>query len=439
MSSDREEKWKKYFSSDPVDTKIKAKPGEKVTIYNEAGKPIDALEDGHPIHVPLTKSYNQRYTIVYTHGSTSKIGLVNQSYVAKPAPTKGATESLGIRAETLTYGGETKTLIFAGNKVRVRYFSNHRVLADSLLSGLKSNRNVSERITDVFEKYVKDEDYTKIEWTSEVADSEINELGKYVGEIIIGLLALNGKTSPLSTKFYTGNPVGFAVPDDPSFAGVDSFLIMNDGEIIPISSKYGKGAKASIFANLMTKAMTYYNELPECSLKDLCTSAKKAKMTAQIFEQKRGSKETLYMHGVNNILNLKLSNPYKVFTDIKTHKSDLQGMSQDTLEVIQKIQAYPGVDKKIIEKLPLSVTSFFSRETANQLNKDKVSVKTMLEILAGKNFWQANLDINSWKKGDIKYKMVNSGSASIKVIGSKASMDDIEAKQGTVNYELTLP
>ena len=439
MSSDREEKWRKYFSAKAVDTKIKAKRNEKVTVYSEAGKPIDALDDGHPIHVPETKNYNQRYNIIYTQGSTPKTGFVNQSYVAKPTPTKGATESLGIRAETLTHGGVSKTLVFAGNNVRVKYFSNHKSLADSLVRGLKSNKNVSEGIVEVIENFVLDENYTKIEWTSEVSDSEINELGKYVGEVIIGLLALSNKTSPLSTKFYIGRPVGFAVPDDPSFAGVDSFLIMKDGEIVPISSKYGKGAKASIFSNLLPKAMKYHSELPECSLKRLCTSAKKANMTAQTFEQKRGSKETIYMHGIHDVLDLKISSPYKVFTDIKTHKGDLRGMGADTLKVINSIQSYKSVDKKIVEKLPQSVTSFFSREIAKQLNNDKISVNAMLEILAGKNFWQANLDINSWKRGIIKYKIVNSGKASINVIGSKASMDDIDAKQGTVNYELTLP
>ena len=162
-------------------------------------------------------------------------------------------------------------------------------------------------------------------------------------------------------------------------------------------------------------------------------------MTAQTFEQKRGSKETIYMHGIHDVLDLKISSPYKVFTDIKTHKGDLRGMSADTLKVINSIQSYKSVDKKIVEKLPQSVTSFFSREIAQQLNNDKISVNAMLEILAGKNFWQANLDINSWKRGIIKYKIVNSGKASINVIGSKASMDDIDAKQGTVNYELTLP
>jgi hypothetical protein len=438
MAADREEKWKKYFSSGPVDTKIKAKAGEQVPVYDSKGKSIDVLEEGHDIHVPKTKEYNARYQIIYKKSGKEKTGFVNQSYVAKPIAKKGATESLGVRAETLTQFGASKTIKFAGNNVKVKYFKSHKELGSSLLKGLKANKKVSEGIYEVFEKYIEDGAYTEIEWTSEVAPNEINELGKYVGEIIIGLLALSNKTSSFSTKFYTGKPIGFAVPDDPSFTGVDSFLEMSDGEIVPISSKYGVGAKASLFANLLPKAMKHQEKLPKSVLKSLCESAQNARITADTLEGKRGSKEVLYTHGVNKVLKLKITNPYAVFNDIKTKKK-LKGLSPDSNKVISAIQSYPGVDKRIIEKLPFSVTAFFSREIADNLNNDKESVKAMLEILAGKNFWQANLDINNWKNGRISYKLVNSGKSSITVIGSKAAMDDIEAKQGMINYELKLP
>lgn len=438
MAADREEKWKKYFSSGPVDTKIKAKSGEQIPVYDSKGKSIDTLEEGHDIHVPKSKEYNARYQIIYKKNGTEKAGFVNQSYVAKPIAKKGATESLGVRAETLTQFGTSKTIKFAGNNVKVKYFKTHKELGSSLLRGLKENRKVSEGIYEVFENYISAGKYTEIEWTSEVAPNEINELGKYVGEIIIGLLALSNKTSSFSTKFYTGKPIGFAVPDDPSFTGVDSFLEMSDGEIVPISSKYGVGAKASLFANLLPKAMKYQDKLPKSVLKSLCESAKNARISGDTLEGKRGSKEVLYTHGVTQILKLKISNPYSVFSDIKNNKK-LKGLSSDSNKVISAIQAYPGVDKRIIDKLPLSVTAFFSREIADKLNNDKNSVQAMLEILAGKNFWQANLDINNWKNGKINYKLVNSGKASITVIGSKAAMDDIEAKQGMINYELKLP
>jgi hypothetical protein len=76
---------------------------------------------------------------------------------------------------------------------------------------------------------------------------------------------------------------------------------------------------------------------------------------------------------------------------------------------------------------------------ADRLNSDGKSVEAMIEILAGKNFWQANLDIMEWKKGNIKYRMVSSGKASVQIIGSKSAIDDIDAKQGMVNYEVRMP
>ena len=60
----------------------------------------------------------------------------------------------------------------------------------------------------------------------------------------------------------------------------------------------------------------------------------------------------------------------------------------------------------------------------------------MREILAGKDYWQANLDINYWVRGIVKFKFINSGEASLNIIGSKSAITDITSKQGWINYEL---
>ena len=439
MASDREQKWEKYFSKGPVDTKIKAGKGTSALVYDTSGQIADRLEDGHPIHVPLSPSYNQRYLVVYKIGNNQKVGYVNQSFVSKPVATKGATENLGVRAETLVQKGESKLIDYAGSKVKVKYFDDHKELAKSILYGLKTNKNISEGIIEVFEKFLSSSSrYDTINWTTEVSPSEINELGKYAGEIIIGLLCLKGNKSPFNTDFFSGNVKAFCVPDDPSFAGVDSFLIMDDNEIIPISSKYGVGAKASLFANLLPKAIRHMSKMPNCVLKTLCQSTLNAGITADILEKKRGSKETLYWHGINVILKMNENKPYSVFTDIKNNKK-IEKLSSLSLSAIDNIKKYRGVDQKILLKLPLSVTSFFSREIASQLNNDAKSIEFILEILAGKNFWQANLDVSKWKMGDVAYKMINSGKSQVNIIGSKAAIDDIEAKQGMINYEVKLP
>jgi hypothetical protein len=75
-------------------------------------------------------------------------------------------------------------------------------------------------------------------------------------------------------------------------------------------------------------------------------------------------------------------------------------------------------------------------EEARRLNDDRVSKDIVTNILSGKDFYQANLDISKWKKGEVYFKLLHSGKASVSFIGSKAAINDIDAKQGLVNYEL---
>jgi hypothetical protein len=299
------------------------------------------------------------------------------------------------------------------------------------LSGLKANKNVSEQIVEVFEDYF---DKGTLTWDG-VSDTEINELGKYVGEVLIGYLALKNNNDSFSKAFYTDRISKFIVPTDPSFAGIDSFLITNKNQIVPISSKFGRGALASFFTNLLPKAIKY-SKIPSSELAKIVASAARAKVDAATLETKRGSKEVLYEHGVNTILKLNISNPISVYKDIVENGKNLKKLKSDTKEVISAIQAYKGVDSKITSVLPFSVTAFFSRETAKRLNSDKVSVSYMLEILASKNFWQANLDISKWKNGVIYFQMVSSTTSTINISGGKAAISDITASQGMLNYEV---
>lgn len=437
MASTGKVKWKKYFEGKTTHTKIKGTKGKPVTVYSsvKSGKKVDSLADGYDIAVLEVAKFEPRYYIAYKKGSSRKVGYVSQNNVAKPIQKKGATENLGVRAETLILGGKLTKEDYAGVPVRVRKFKTHQQLAKSILEGLKRNKKVSEGIIEVFEKFLaKNSRYEKIEWTSEVHPTEINELGKYVGELIIGLLALRKNTSTFSKKFYEGPIDAFCVPDDPSFVGVDSFLLMKDGEVVPISSKYGVGAKASFFANLLPKAIEYSDDMKKCVLKDIVKSAEKAGVTVGKLEKKQGSKEVLYQHGINSVLKLKIKNPYQVFLDIKKEKSN-----PEVDAVLSAILRHPEAEAKVKNLLPDSTTAFFSREIARQLNADKKSKQYMLEILSGKNFWQANLNIAKWKKGEISYKIINSGESKVTIIGSKSAMGDIDARQGMLNYEIKLP
>lgn len=435
MASTGAQKWQKYFSKEDVQTAIVKGPA-KVTDGENAF--IDTLEDGSPITVVKMPAFSPKYQIKYVKKGKEVEGFVSEKYIGKPILKKGATENLGVRAETLTKYGTNKQVAFGGKKVDCMTFSNHTSLMNSILKGLKSNSKVSESIIEVFESFAKS-NYETLIWQKQIPDSDINELGKYVGEVIIGLLALKNNTQPFSTKFYKGTVDMFCVPTDPSFSGVDSFLVMSNGTVVPISSKYGVGAKASFFSNLLNKAMD--SNVPSGSvINDVIDSARKAGVSSAALTSKQGSKEVVYEYGIRKVLRLSratVKDPYAIYTNVKTYGKNPKKLTPEAKQVLDIIKK--SADKKIVDKLPYSMTAFFSRSMADRLNSDPKSVAAMVEILAGKNFWQANLDIAEWKKGKVKYRMVPSASATIQIIGSKSAIDDIDAKQGMVNYELRLP
>ena len=110
-----------------------------------------------------------------------------------------------------------------------------------------------------------------------------------------------------------------------------------------------------------------------------------------------------------------------------------------TRKVVTAIEKYSGVDAVVIKNLPKSVTAFFCREIAKKLNGNKGASTDMTKILAGKNYWQANLNDRKWFSGDVSYRMTNSGNVKINVIGSKAPTTDIVASQGLINYFMETP
>jgi len=228
----------------------------------------------------------------------------------------------------------------------------------------------------------------------------------------------------------------FILPDDPSFPGIDSVIELNDGTMLPISSKFGIGAKASFFSNLLPKGVMQSGNIIDSNFKDIVKTSLKLGFTTKKLEAKQGAKPILYNYSINVLLALGINKPLDIFQDIKKNRNDLSKMKPLTISVLEKIQNMRGIDKRIINELPLSLTSFFSRMTADQLNKDKKSMEEMKRILSGKNFWQANLNISDWKKGTIRFNMTNTKKVKLIIIGNKSAIKDIDAKQGLVNYEI---
>lgn len=440
MASSGKEKFDKYFKNRTVEVKIKAKPGERIRVYDLKGSVIDQLEAGAAITVPAASEYQSRYLVEYKKGGKSISGYVSEANVGKPINPKagGATEVLGIQASTLITRGTKAQMNYMGKMVSGYKFTSAKALADSILASFKTNRNVNRDdsgIIAAFEAYFKQSDPGKITWNSEVAAFEINELGKYLGELLLGYMALKTGRSPAP---FAGKPKEFFVPDDPSFKGVDTFLLTSSG-LYPISNKFGVGAKASFFGNLLPVALDQYSTLPHNSvLKNLANTAKSINISSSDLLRNKGAKEIVYEYGVRNILGLSTKDvpkSYDVYNDIRSAQGDMSKLNLHSRNVVGAIQSQ-GPEQNVARVLPKSVTAYFTRTIASQLMADAKSVDRMLEIVAGKNFYQANLDIDAWKNGKITYKITKSAEADIKVIGSKSAIDNIEASQGLVNYEV---
>jgi hypothetical protein len=389
------------------------------------------------------KTGSKKAGVVYYAASVSVSSNINAGKLGMQySGAKGATENLGIQASNLILGGKSEKLTINGQDgVSCKTFTDIKTLHKSVLDYMKKSNKVGNHIVDSVDGWFKSASLKNFDWQDDsFQDSEINELGKYLGEIIIGAVALKNKSSLISQNPFNGKAKKFIVPDDPSFSGVDSAVMLNDGTLVPISSKAGVGAKASIFTNFLPKVIDK-QKLPKSVIKDLVESAKRAGITRSKLDAKQGSKEIVYEYGVRDILGLsksQVSDPYAVYTEIRQGSlcGILTDFSAPPLKVISAIANHKDIPNNVKDALPLSVTSAFNREIARRLNEDKVSQDIVANILAGKNFYQANLDLNKWKKGEVYFKLLLSGNAKTSFIGSKAAINDIDAKQGLVNYEL---
>ncbi len=435
MASVGREKFVKYFKGKgEVEVFAKGEKGKDVIVYEalEGTKKSDILKDGTPITVVVGKEFQKRYFVKYKGG----MGYISDLNTGKPIPSKSKVNAglARITAGDFIGGGTSVKFKFIDQDIDCMEFTSKQQLASSIISSMKKVKGVSEEVRETFEDWLKG-NLGDFDWVTGVADEEKNKFGVYFGELFIGLFALSGKTANHITPTpWRGTIKRFLMPVDPSFSGVDSFLEMADGEIIPISSKFGTGAAASFFSNLLIKGLQYHKKLPNCVFKDIVETALDIGVTVQHLEKKQKAKPILYEYGIRKILDLdktKIKDTYEVFTDIKFNKNS----DQKNL-VVSAISNRKGIDKKIVNLLESSTTSYFCREVASMLENDKVSMEVMKEILSGKNYWQSNLQMNDWEKGKVKFKLVNSGSAKLSIIGSKAAMNDVDAKQGMVNYVL---
>jgi hypothetical protein len=352
---------------------------------------------------------------------SAKIGLF--TVLVKPAAKAGTTGSVSnLDARVFTGDGKKGKFSYAGQDIDVVTFTSAKQIEKSMVEGAKKSQILGSEIAEQFDDFFTAKKFT---WDPNLSPIMLNKLGVYAGEVLIGWAAFQkDKTKYMEASPFKGTVSKFHLPTDPAFTGVDSFVEMSDGSFYAVSSKFGVGAKASFFTNMLEKGIKKKSKLKNSVFKDICDICEQNNL-----EYKK-SRDIVYTYGLKKILKLNLTSA--IYNEIISDKKTVNVIKLNTA-----ISKYPGVSPDIVKKLPRSASAFFNRTIAEQLNKDQASMDQIVEILQGKDYWQANLNIAEWIKGNVKFKFVKAAKAKVKFIGSKSAIDDVTSKQGWINYELS--
>ena len=445
--------WSKYFKGKGnVSTVVKKRTGT----YLPNGKIGPVLEQGTTVIVQELK--NEKDYLGYVRGKGTgpkvnahvpvKVGttvvLCSLDDLAKPR--EGTVIDLKLQTVHLVAGAPTQSIDLMGYKnIKSAVFTSGSQLRRIVAGNLNTNKLLDT--VPAFKKsmldYFKGTDSSKIKWMGMVGDGEKAQFAKYVGELVIGLALLENKSVIAGgTNPFAGKRIKeFIVPLDESFPGADSVIRLSDGKLVPISSKADSGAKASFFANILAPLIKHPEYFSKKSvIKDIFTAAK-AVGVVNPEDAGRSAKKIVYEYGVRNVLKIsasQLSNSYQLFEEFKKYDK-LTQYSPAVRIVYGKLKHLieSKDDETALKNLDSSTTVFFSKMIAEQLNKDAASNEIVAKVLGSKSYYQANMDVASLKsKGTIQFTMVLSGEAKVNFIGTKSAYTNLDASQGTVNYEL---
>lgn len=372
--------------------------------------------------------------------------LVDIDDLSKPKETGSSDYKL--QSANLINGAPKVRINLLGHEdVECAVFKSTGELCRIVKTNLQANRLLDQNPN--FKKslinYFSGTDFTKIKWLDAIDDSEKNQFAKYIGELVVGLIVLSGKASSniTGTNPFTGRTVrSFVLPLDESFPGADSAFELQDGSYVPVSSKANAGAAASLFSNILSYVVKNPSILQsrETWIKKLYDAATSVGVTDER-GLKTASKKIVYEAGMRHILKLDsktVPNTYQVYQDFKA-TDDMTKYSAAGRRAYTALAAAMKADNNdtALRNLDSSTTVFLSKKIADALNADAESIKIMLKILGAKDYYQANLQTTPLlKDGSIQFKMLRSGEATLKIIGTKSGYNSIEASQGTLNYEL---
>ena len=406
MASTGPEKWDKYFAGETeVKTTIKTKLGQQAKILdNELKKVLYYADNGEEITVLGKAEYNPYYSVKYNENC----GRLAQRYVAKPIYNSLKLTTLS-RKSAIDFCklGEKSTIFFQNQLIETIKFSSKKLLQKSILIELEE---INQDITKTFQDCFKTNSISFI-WPN-ICQKEKSIYGVYLGELLIGLYA---------EKIFNETIKEFHVPIKCQFSGIDSFLV-SEKTIYPVSSKFGYGARASFFTNILPYGMNEYKTYKKSIFKDICEKTNVL----------NSAREIVYSYGINHILNINIEDHNEIYQKLISKK-----FSDDQIKLLIKtIKNYQFTEELVRNNLPFSTTAFFNREIARQLNDCPTSKQQILDILSKRNYWQISLDKRKWMNGKIKFKTNQTTMTDILIAGNKSGVLDLTSKQGYINYEL---
>ena len=474
------DKWKKYFQNQEVETYIKANSSNTrnknyLHTQNDAGNLVRAkrLEHGHPVTIFQRDIYHESGTfknMISVDAGNEGTGWVHIDCLDK---VKDGRATFQIESTKLINLGDDIIVPMLNEQENVpcKKFTSAEQLAKSILHGLENEPSVPEYITEqVAQFFYDDVDDTgtltgdaQFVWNAGVSDKEKNQLGVYLGELLIGYMILLKKAVCFANAEIVAYPVEyFAVPKDPSFPGIDSFIQYKNESNNPnagkylISSKAGKkGASPSVWSNIMPHMKQNPGSLGNSptlrKLQQICKDVDGGTING------KRSMRYVYRYGVKEILGFNVGpttsdrsqnptiNPDDLFNQLKSGclTNPVYGkvirralQIQTSLSSSNFKEASSSSVTSSLKKCGSGMTAFFSRYISDQLNTDENSKSRMRNAVAGKKMYQAYLDTSKFRKGQIFFSTKKVTTAELEFTGGKSATDLITASQGTVNYTL---
>lgn len=398
-------KYVKYYTDGNVNTTVLCKSEKLIKVYSDRDGQglVDQLIPGHPITVLQgnKNEYHPRLCVTYNESR----GYVSIYDVEKPTKVFGATENLNLKTRDLIKLGEQ--IFYEGTTYR--RFDSIKLLNESILVGLKNNTKIYSELLSNIEELLREDG---VIWNGMVEDSDINELGKYFGEVYFPYCLLK------QPKFVSNQIKSVLFPESNSHGLFDSMLEFSDGSTTLISSKYDQGAKPS-----------FYNF---CSLQ-------KGEMKDSVFKQvcdtfHKTANASVYNYWLKYVLNRNESPITGELVRQSIIKSEFTDLSNRVLESVERSLDHPAA----IDNFPSSCSNFISYSLARELNNCEQSQKQLKELLTNKKIYVVRLNDTQWLRGKIKFRCINMKDSTIKVIRGNSAWSDIRTTRGVLAFRTNL-